>query len=176
MKNVWLLALILFACKAKPEHAEEELKRDALSAQQQSPASIVRDSAPFNDTSKNATLKDGNTSDKVTRKVEGDKLIHFVDASRLPISIDEEFTQEGQYFILKIAHYSKADLKAEIVTRNKQFNIRFSQIRLPDGSYDGPFGREIAYKIPTKGEVWLLAGRNNMADGETIGKFSIHVE
>ena len=55
-------------------------------------------------------------------------------------------------------------------------NIRFNQIKTPDGKYDGPFGREISYKISSKGEVWLMIGKNLMADGKNTGRFSVRIE
>ena len=54
-------------------------------------------------------------------------------------------------------------------------NIRFNQIKLANGDYDGPFGREISYDIKQKGEIWLIVSKSNMASGETKGKFEIEL-
>ena len=55
-------------------------------------------------------------------------------------------------------------------------NIRFNQIKLANGDYDGPFGREINYEIKEKGEVWLIIAKSNMASGDATGKFKIRIE
>jgi hypothetical protein len=78
--------------------------------------------------------------------------------------------------VLKIVNYDQPTLKAKISTNEKDFNIRFNQIKLPNGEYDGPFGREISYDIQGKGEIWLIIGKSNMASGNTKGGFSVSVE
>ncbi len=36
--------------------------------------------------------------------------------------------------------------------------------------------REITYDVPSSGEIWLIIGKNNMAEGKTTGSFSVTVE
>jgi hypothetical protein len=104
------------------------------------------------------------------------QIIRTADANQLPFTIGEEFTKDDQDFILKLTRYDRPNIKAKISTKEKDFNIRFNQIRLPNGNYDGPFGREITYETPGKGEVWLIIGKNNMASGNTKGSFTVTVE
>ncbi|MFP7657152.1 hypothetical protein [Chryseobacterium proteolyticum] len=104
------------------------------------------------------------------------QIIRTADASQLPFTVGEQFTKEGQELILKITNYNKSDIKASISTKEKDFNIRFNQIKLPNGEYDGPFGRDIFYQMAGKGEVWLIIGKSNMASGNTKGSFSVSVE
>jgi hypothetical protein len=77
---------------------------------------------------------------------------------------------------VRITNYKKDQLKANIIPENNNMNIRFNQIKTPDGKYDGPFGREISYKISGKGEVWLIIGKNLMAEGDNVGRFSVRIE
>ena len=55
-------------------------------------------------------------------------------------------------------------------------NLRFTQIYLPDGSADGPFGREIEYDLPQQGLYKLIVGENMMAGDPWAGTFTIHIE
>ena len=55
-------------------------------------------------------------------------------------------------------------------------NIRFSQIKLPNGNFDGPFTQDISYEVKEKGEIWLIIGKSNMASGEAKGKFKVTIK
>ena len=55
-------------------------------------------------------------------------------------------------------------------------NIRFNQIKFPDGSFDGPFRKKLTHTVKENGEVWLIIGKNNMAEGTANGDFSVTVE
>lgn len=105
-----------------------------------------------------------------------DEIIRTVDASEIPFILNENFTKNGQWLTLKITNYNKPYLKANIITKEKDLNIRIGGIRLPDGNEDGPFSDKVSYEIKSKGEVWLSVGRNNMAEGKSTGSFSIKVE
>ena len=65
----------------------------------------------------------------------------------------------------------KAYLKTE-----SPMNVRINQIRMPDNTFDGPFGPTIDYDTKQKGEYWLIFAKNNMADGEPVGKFFVKIE
>ena len=55
-------------------------------------------------------------------------------------------------------------------------NIRFNQIKLADGEFDGPFGRDISYLIKKSGEIWLLISKSNMASEKATGKFTVSLK
>lgn len=121
--------------------------------------------------------KDSSNNINHDRSVEKNgQIIKVVDGEVLPFIIDEKFTDKNQKLILKIRNYEKSNLKASIIPQNDKMNIRFNQIRTPDGKFDGPFGREISHAIPKTGEVWLIIGKNLMAEGEIKGDFSVRVE
>lgn len=54
-------------------------------------------------------------------------------------------------------------------------NVRFNQIIMPDGSMDGPFGRDISYELPTKGTYKLLIGESLMQGDPYDGNFIVEL-
>ena len=110
------------------------------------------------------------------RTVEGNKIIRTVDASQLPFTIGEEFTDENQQFILVIKNFNKPSLSAKINTLEKGRNLRINQIILPDGSADGPFSREMKYAKKQSGTYKIVFGKNLMAEGKLTGNISVTVE
>jgi hypothetical protein len=177
-KSLLLIPLIIISCKKDPSVLETQNK-DSMTVSEQ-PASTERpdsaalrkkDSIINNAPKTKEVLKKG-----VMRNVKDGQIIRTVDAEQFPLTLGEEFTKDGQEFILKITDFDKPILKAKISTKEKDFNIRFNQIKLPNGDYDGPFGREITYDVKGKGEVWLMIGKSNMASGNTKGSFTVSVE
>lgn len=110
------------------------------------------------------------------RTVEGNKIIRTVDASQLPFTIGEEFTDENQQFILVIKNFNKPTLSAKINTVEKGRNLRINQIILPDGSADGPFSREMKYAKKQSGTYKIVFGKNLMVEGKLKGNISVTVE
>ncbi|WP_426275940.1 hypothetical protein ACN9MN_14215 [Chryseobacterium sp. S-02] len=170
-KLLFIIPFVLFSCKKESTGTEMKSLDSAMIRQNAvtKADSVIKNDAGITDT---ITTKDieSPTEEK------GNVLIKSVNGSHFPIVVQEEFTKDHDKLILKISNYSKPQLKAKILTNEKDFNIRFNQIKLPDGNLDGPFGRELTYDIPGKGEVWLIIGKNNMADGKITGAFSVKVE
>ena len=110
------------------------------------------------------------------RTVEGNKIIRTVDASQLPFTIGEEFTDENQQFILVIKNFNRPTLSAKINTVEKGRNLRINQIILPDGSADGPFSREMKYAKKQSGTYKIVFGKNLMVEGKLKGNISVTVE
>lgn len=157
-KLLLLIPLLMISCqkeKSITQHANGDSTGNEHKLQKESVAIKVIENEP------------------VTNK---DEIIRTVDASQIPFILHENFTKDGQYLILKIANYTKPHLKAEIITEEKDFNIRINGIRLPDGNEDGPFSDEVSYDIKSRGEVWLTVGGNNMSEGKSTGSFSVKVE
>ncbi len=175
-KLLILIALIVISCK-KESAVTENVQEDSLTkievpVEPKLDSAAIKDSMINNSPKTKEVLRTG-----VMREVEGNKIIRIADAEQLPFNIGEEFTEDGQEFILKIKNFAKDNVSASVKPKNDQQNIRINQIKLPNGAFDGPFGREISnYEVPDKGEVWLLIGRSNMASGESKGSFSVSVE
>ena len=76
-----------------------------------------------------------------------------------------EFQSEGDETLT--AHLSSSDAIA---------NIRFTQVIMPDGTMDGPFGRDMEYKLPTKGLYKISIHENMMAGDPWGGESTINVK
>lgn len=111
----------------------------------------------------------------VNRDVDKNEIVRTAGGSMLPFTIGDQFTKDNQKFILKLKNVSKSQLKITVETRNPM-NIRINQIKKPDGTFDGPFGRTLTLDTPQKGEYWIILGKSLMADGTGKGHFSLKVE
>ncbi|HAO09477.1 MAG TPA: hypothetical protein DCQ50_21395 [Chryseobacterium sp.] len=177
-KSLLLIPLLIVSCKKESAPAETQ-KNDSVIVSEQSDTAPKMDSAAVkmkdsvinNAPKTKEVLKTG-----VMRSVKDGQITRTVDAAQFPLALGEEFTKDGQEFTLKIINFDQSKIKAKISTNEKDFNIRFNQIKLPNGDYDGPFGREITYDVKDKGEVWLIIGKSNMASGNTKGSFTVSVE
>ncbi len=176
-KILFLLPFLILSCKKESAEVQQNNMDSTQVVTQENTVEAV-DSVPETDSAISSSpvvkevLREG-----VNRETEGKKIIRNAIAEQLPFQIGEEFTEDGQEFILKIQNFSNSEISASIIPDHDMQNIRINQIRLPNGETDGPFGREIfSYRIPQKGEVWLVIGKSNMASGETKGRFSVAVE
>ena len=70
--------------------------------------------------------------------------------------------------------YSK--LYALISPKDSTANIRFNQIIMPDGTADGPFGRDIQYDLAPNGIYTLIIDKSLMAEGSSETDFTIEVK
>ncbi|MBZ4188258.1 hypothetical protein [Niabella beijingensis] len=66
-------------------------------------------------------------------------------------------------------------IKAVLKPEGRERNLRISQIEMPDGKTDGPFGATMEYQTAKKGVYTLIIARNNMAEGEVKGPVQIQV-
>ena len=82
--------------------------------------------------------------------------------------------RDKKYFILKTD--APATVSARLESEDTLANLRFTQIFLPDGSADGPFGRELEYNLEKPGIYVLSVGENMMAGDPWSGDFSIEVK
>lgn len=179
MKKLFLLIpLVIFSCK-KESSITETQNTDSLAAVQQPVTTEKTDSAVLK--MKDSVINNAPKTKEVLRtgvmrEVKDGQIIRTVDGERFPLTLGEEFTKDGQEFVLKIINFNQPKVNAKISTKEKDFNIRFNQIKLPNGDYDGPFGRDLTYDIKEKGEVWLIIGKSNMASGNTKGSFTVSLE
>jgi len=174
MKKSVLLIIPFMVLSCKKEAAVSDTAQKDSSGVSELPSPQSRlDSANM---SKNDSLIKKDSVNKELIREEKDKVIIITKDGSSPFKIDEEFTEKHDKLILKITNFNKPKISAKITTTQQDFNIRFNQIKLPDGKMDGPFMREITYNVPVSGELWLIIGKNNMADGKTTGSFSVKVE
>ncbi|AZA85103.1 hypothetical protein C1637_24410 [Chryseobacterium lactis] len=177
-KSLLLIPLIIISCK-KEANVTEVPGKDSTIVSEMPDSAYKADSIALR--KKDSIINNAPATKEVLQKgvmrseKEG-QVIRTADASQLPFTLGEEFTKDGQELVLKLTNYNQPNIKAKILTKEKDFNIRFNQIKLPNGDYDGPFSRDITYETPGKGEVWLIIGKSNMASGNTKGSFTVSVE
>lgn len=174
MKNSVLLLSLLLIVSCKKAVPSQEKKTDSVIVSEQSENTLPLDSTNSKinkDTLQSLSVK---SDDHLNEKT--GEITKLIDGEKLPSTLECEFTDKIQKVVVRIINYKKDQLKADIIPENNNMNIRFNQIKTPDGKYDGPFGREISYKISGKGEVWLIIGKNLMAEGDNVGRFSVRIE
>lgn len=58
----------------------------------------------------------------------------------------------------------------------KSGNVRIDQIKMPDGSLDGPFGDSLSYTMKLNGKLGFIIGENMMAGDSWTGYFILHLQ
>ncbi|WHF50474.1 hypothetical protein QGN23_08485 [Chryseobacterium gotjawalense] len=174
-KLLAILPLIIMSCQKKEVVSENTVNKDSVILSEQKTIHNKMDSAANGIVSidENNALKE---SFKTERTVDGNKIIQTINADQLPILLSDEFTTEDEEMVVKIRDFNRSQLAGKITPENSDMNIRFNQIKLANGDYDGPFGRDIKYDIKGKGEIWLIIGKSNMVSGEAKGKFTLNLE
>ena len=159
-KLLFLIPMIVFSCQKKETETQQEIGKDSviLSTKTEEKDSVA--SVPTIETD---------------REFDGDSIIRTIKSAQIPFRVDEEFTHENQQLIIKIPDFDRQNISGEIVPENPEMNIRFNQIKLPNGDFDGTFSRGMMFKSREKGEIWLIIGKSNMASGIASGKFSVFV-
>lgn len=176
-KILFLIPVILFSCKKEAAVTETVQNSDSAAVSEMTPAkpvdsAAIRDSIITHSEEGKKVLNHG-----VMRENSGEEIVREADASALPFSIGDEFKNDDQSLVIKIKNFTNPSISASVIPKNKEMNIRVNQIRLPNGDFDGPFGRDLTgYKVPQKGEVWLIIGKSNMASGNPKGSFTVNIE
>ena len=177
-KLLLLISILLLSCKKETAVTETLEKNDSLETVSQPVPEVAKNTAAERDSIiNNAPATKEVLREGVMRDVEGNRIIRFADAEALPFRLGEVFTDDNQELVLKIQNFAKEKITVLVKPQTEQQNIRINQIKLPNGTMDGPFGRELYnYEVPEKGEVWLFVGKSNMASGDSKGSFSVSVE
>jgi hypothetical protein len=71
---------------------------------------------------------------------------------------------------------ASANLSASILPEKKDCNIRIINIILPGNKMEGPYGRELTYKLPVKGDYQLVLGNNLMAGDPETCEFVLRIK
>lgn len=171
-KLLLLIPLILINCNKKEENKMISTETDSLNQTN----NLANDSSKNGVVTVNDAEKEPVVSTDTFRVIEGEKIIKTINGDMLPMEISDEFTTTNQQMIIKIKNFNGSKISGNVTSANPKLNIRFNQIRLANGEFDGPFGADINYEIKQKGEIWLMIGKNLMADGETTGKFTISLK
>ena len=170
-----LIPVILFSCNKKEAVSQNTASADSVMVSDQIVIQNKMDSAANGIVSidENNAAKE---SFETSRVVESNKIVKTINGEMLPMEIADEFTENDQQMIIKIKNFTGKNIDGKIDPTNPKMNIRFNQIKLPNGDYDGPFGRDIHYDIKEKGEIWLIIAKSNMASGDVTGKFTVSLQ
>jgi len=152
LKYLAMIPLFLVACKKEPEVKDQKV--DTVTTIEKPVDSL---------------------STIIKTEKESNQNIVTVNASKMPIRLNLEITNENDQVILKLENLNQPKIKGYLKTE-KPMNLRFNQIRMPDNTFDGPFSQTIEYDTKQKGEYWLILAKSNMADGTPVGKFFVKVE
>lgn len=176
MKKLFvILPFLIISCQKKEMISKDGKKTDSVILSDQTVIDNKIDSAA-NGIVAIDELNATKTSFKTFRVVDGDSIVKTINADMIPLTITDELTPKVQKMVLKIKNFDRAKIVGTITPENPQMNIRFNLIKLANGDYDGPFGRELNYELKGKGEIWLIIAKSNMASGDATGKFKIRIE
>lgn len=64
-------------------------------------------------------------------------------------------------------------LFVSLTSGDPKANIRITQIEFPDGTFDGPFGRDVKYQINQHGKYVIISGPNMMAGDPCSGVYQL---
>ena len=81
----------------------------------------------------------------------------------------------NDHLTIPLAISSGKELFAALSSDDKNANIRISQIGLPDSTFDGPFGKDLHYKMKSPGNYKIIIGENMMAGDRWKGDFVLRV-
>ena len=81
----------------------------------------------------------------------------------------------NQHLEIPLKVSSGKELNASLFSNDKKANIRISQIEFPDSTFDGPFGKDLRYKIKTPGNYKIIIGEDMMAGDRWTGDFVLKV-
>ena len=174
-KFLFLIPMLVISCKKDPTSLSTDGNSDSLGNKTEFKEAHIDSTVPkIQPESDSLPIS---KPEKQNRKIVADTIYRTFQASELPLNFSEEFQNERQQLILKIEHFSQPEISAEILPENNMMNIRFNQIRIPNGDWDGPFGRTLEkYPVSSKGELLLRIGKSNMASGKASGKFSVKIK
>lgn len=82
---------------------------------------------------------------------------------------------EREHVVFAFEPGDRKKLKGALSSPDSVANIRFTQIFMPDGTADGPFGRDIEYDLVQNGLYKLSVGENMMAGDPWAGEFTIAI-
>lgn len=128
-------------------------------------------SSDDSDTSKD-TITEANQNDTVSAQADS-KSVHMdlVDGKG-KLQLHKE---KGQIVYVDFISKGYKKLSGQLSSKDSLANIRFTQIFLPDGTMDGPFGKDISYDLPADGTYKVSIAENMMAGDPWSGDFEISI-
>ena len=153
MKNIfrYLLGMVLFlnACDSNTQSSEQKSKDTIIEL--------------------NQTVKD-DSADSISPQSGIVKLFPGKDTLQLELKMEA-----GEHVTIPVDVRSGDSIYGKLTSSDPAANIRFTQIALPNRTFDGPFGLEMTYSIKSPGRYALIIGQNLMAGDPWNGGFTLKV-
>ncbi|GAB3425424.1 hypothetical protein [Niabella aquatica] len=99
-----------------------------------------------------------------------------VPAATLPVKLNKTIVAETQSVHITLTDLDPGLLNVSISPGKPGANIRISQVVMPDGSTDGPFGQQLTFDARQKGNYTIIINKSNMASGSQVGDVLISIE
>lgn len=81
----------------------------------------------------------------------------------------------GHTDTLYINVHAADSVRITIKTASDTANIRISQLFCPDGSADGPYGRELKYRFRDSGRYYMTVNENKMIGNTYTGSYTAEI-
>ena len=120
-------------------------------------------------------LLDVKTDSITKREMPKDTLTKSISALSDTMVLKLKIDNASKQLIIPLKITSGKELFASLSSNDQKANIRFTQIALPDSSFDGPFGRDLRYALKKPGNYQLIIGENMMAGDKWEGDFVLRV-
>lgn len=91
------------------------------------------------------------------------------------LQLNLEMMNAGEHVTIPVNVLSGDSIFGQLRSNDQSANLRFTQIALPNQTFDGPFDRDLSYSIKKPGRYALIIGQNLMAGDPWSGKFTLKV-
>jgi hypothetical protein len=120
-----------------------------------------------------ALLPINNDSAKTFTKTKNESAKRYLSPEKDTLRFNLKMDSANQHVTVAIDIISGKELFASLSSKDKNANIRISQIGLPDSTFDGPFGKTLDCKIKDTGIYKIIVGEDMMAGDRWKGHFSL---
>jgi hypothetical protein len=127
------------------------------------------------ETVQDSLLTANNDSAKTGKKTPNNGRPHGLSALSDTLIINLKMDSANDQIIVPLAITSGKELYASVSSNDTNANIRVSQVEAPDSTFDGPFGKNLHYKMKAPGNYKIIIGENMMAADRWKGDFVLRV-
>lgn len=114
-----------------------------------------------------------NDSAESVKQINSDSVVNFLSPQKDTLLFNLKMDSANQHVTVAVNLTSGNELFASLGSKDKNANIRISQIGFPDSTFDGPFGRTLNYKIKDTGNYKIIVGEDMMAGDRWSGDFTL---
>ena len=112
-------------------------------------------------------------SDTLPKQSDVDSVKNSLSPGKDTLVFNLKMDTANQHIVVPVRILAGDILYANLASKDNRANIRISQLGFPDSTFDGPFGRNINYKIKDTGEYKIIIGENMMAGDRWDGDFQL---